>query len=311
MGLSQLPKTNEYLLHSTRLPDGGIILAVNYFLISLNYALMVIIPIIVALFIHRKTGASWRLFLIGAVTFIVSQVFHIPFNWAVEQTGLLPTDLSTWRNLLIVALFLGLSAGVFEETARYLSYRFWAKDARSWSRGLMLGAGHGGIEAILLGVLATVSFVSLIVTVNNEALLNAVPAEQRGLVTESLTTILETPWYGLLLGAVERVFAIAAHLAMSLLVLQVFLRKSIIWLFLSIGYHALFNAVAVVSVSRLGPYATEGILAVLSLFSLFIIFRLHTPEPGPTEPEPLPVPLPADPLELEPTAEAIERSRFN
>ena len=66
------------------------------------------------------------------------------------------------RDRIIYAVFLGLSAGVFEETARYLTYRFWAKDARSWSRGLMLGAGHGGSEAILVGALAAVNFVALL-----------------------------------------------------------------------------------------------------------------------------------------------------
>jgi uncharacterized membrane protein YhfC len=281
---------------------------VNYILLAINYALMILIPIGVAVYIHRRTKASWRLFFIGAVTFILSQVFHIPFNWLVEQTGVLPDSLETTANLLIVAGFLGLSAGVFEETARYLMYRFWAKDARSWSRGLMLGAGHGGIEAILLGALAAVGIIGLVMTANNEAVMSTIPADQQALITESLAGILDQPWYALLLGAVERVFAIAAHLALSILVLQVFLRGSIRWLFLAIGYHALFNMIAVVAVSRVGPYATEGLLGLFSLMSLLIIFKFRTPEPEPVEPEPLPeVITPA----LQPTDEAIERSRFN
>lgn len=310
MGLSQLSNISWDWLHSTPLPDGGIILSVSYFLLTLNYALMLVIPILVAVFIRRKTGAAWRYFFIGAVTFIVSQVFHIPFNWFIQQTGLLPTDLSSWTNLLIVAAFLGLSAGVFEEGARYLTYRYWAKDARSWSRGLMLGAGHGGIEAILVGVLAAVGFAGLLITANSEALLNSVPADQRTLVSESLAGILNTPWYGLLLGAAERLFAVAAHLALSVMVLQVFLRGSLRWLFLAIGYHALFNMIAVVSAARIGPYATEGLLALFSLLSLFIIFRLRSPEPIEVETQPLPLPS-DEPLELQPTAETLDRTRYN
>lgn len=282
----------------------------SYFLLSVNYALMVIIPVILGIIIHRRTGASWRLFFIGAVTFILAQVFHIPFNWAVGQTGLLPDNLDTTANLLITAAFLGLSAGVFEETARYLSYRFWAKDARSWSRGLMLGAGHGGIEAILTGVLAAVGFVGLVLTASNETLLNALPAEERAIVTDSLATLLNTPWYGLLLGALERVFAIAAHLAMSLLVLQVFLRRSILWLFAAIGYHTMLNMVGVIGVTRYGPYVTEGLLALTALASLFIILRLRTPEPEAPEPEPLAALPTVDTLNLEPTAETLDRSKF-
>ncbi len=92
----------------------------NTALLSINYALMILIPIVVAIFIRRRTGAPWRLFFIGAVTFIASQVLHIPFNAVVLRSGLLSTDTTVWSSLIIYAVFLGLSAGVFEETARYL-----------------------------------------------------------------------------------------------------------------------------------------------------------------------------------------------
>jgi len=284
-------------------------LSVTYFLLLLNFALMLVIPIGVAMFIHRRTGAAWRLFFIGTVTFILSQVFHIPFNWVVQRAGLLPGNLESWANLLLMAAFLGLSAGLFEETARYLTYRYWAKDARSWSSGLMLGAGHGGIESILLGLLGAVNIVGLLVTLNSEALLSAIPAEQQALINATVANLLATPWYGLLLGAAERVFAIAAHLALSVMVLQVFRRGSLRWLFLAIGYHAVFNMLAVIAVTRVGPYATEGLLAVFSLLSLFIIFKLRSPDPVPVELEPLPSPL-IDPANLEPTDDVIDRSRY-
>ena len=284
----------------------------NTALLSINYALMILIPIVVAIFIRRRTGAPWRLFFIGAVTFIASQVLHIPFNAVVLRSGLLSTDTTVWSSLIIYAAFLGLSAGVFEETARYLTYRFWAKDARSWSRGLMLGAGHGGIEAILVGALAAVNFVALLAAVNNETAMNALPADQRSLVTGALAQIMDAPTGTLLLGAVERVFAITAHLAMSLLVLQVFLRRNIAWLFASIGFHTLLNMVAVIAASRLSPFATEGIIGLFALLALVIIFRLRTPEPEPApEPEALPPPADAAALDLRPTDDAFDRSRYS
>ena len=284
----------------------------NTALLSINYALMILIPIVVAIFIRRRTGAPWRLFFIGAVTFIASQVLHIPFNAVVLRSGLLSTDTTVWSSLIIYAAFLGLSAGVFEETARYLTYRFWAKDARSWSRGLMLGAGHGGIEAILVGALAAVNFVALLAAVNNETTMNVLPADQRSLVTNALAQIMDAPTGTLLLGAVERVFAITAHLAMSLLVLQVFLRRNIAWLFASIGFHTLLNMVAVIAASRLSPFATEGIIGLFALLALVIIFRLRTPEPEPApEPEALPPPADAAALDLRPTDDALDRSRYS
>lgn len=281
-----------------------------YILLALNSILMVIIPIAAAIIIRRKTGAGWRLFFIGAATFIFSQILHIPFNWLVGKTGLLPTDLSIGMNLLIVAVFLGLSAGVFEEGSRYLAYRFWAKDARSWSRGMMLGAGHGGIEAILLGLILLINNFSLLMVANNATLMSTIPAGQQATIMSTAQQILQLPWYGVLLGAVERLFAVIAHLAMSVLVLQAFLRGSIRWLFLSIGFHGMLNAVAVIVAQRWGNYAAEGAMALITILSLFIIFRLRTPEPVGHEPEPSPL-SDAEPLALQPTDEIIDRSRYN
>ena len=284
----------------------------NTILLSINFGLMILIPIIVAIFIRRRTAAPWRLWVIGAATFIASQVLHIPFNFVVQRSGLLPSDLTVTTNLILYAAFLGLSAGVFEETARYLTYRFWARDARSWSRGLMLGAGHGGIEAIAVGALAAVNFVALLLAVNNETAMSALPADQRQLVADALAQITNAPAATLLLGAVERVFAITAHLAMSLLVLQVFLRRNIAWLFASIGFHTLLNMVAVIAAARVSPFVTEGIIGLFALLALFIIFRLRTPEPEPAPPpEPLPPPADAESLDLWPTDDTLDRSRYS
>ncbi len=100
---------------------------------------------------------------------------------------------------------------------------------------------------------------------------------------------------------------------MSLLVLQVFLRRNIAWLFASIGFHTLLNMVAVVAAARLSPFATEGIIGLFALLALFIIFRLRAPEPVALQPElaPLPPPVDADALELKPSDDALDRSRYS
>ncbi|HOU42492.1 MAG TPA: YhfC family glutamic-type intramembrane protease [Promineifilum sp.] len=279
-------------------------------LLTINYSLMILVPATLAVFIWRRTGAPWRFFFMGAVTFVLSQVLHIPFNAVVQRSGLLPATTAT-AGLLITALFLGLSSGVFEEVARYLTYRFWARDARTWSRGLMLGAGHGGSEAIILGVLGAVSTFSLLAVANNEVAMNALPAEQRQVVADALAQVVNMPAPMLILGAVERVFAIACHLAMSLLVLQVFLRRNIGWLFVSIGFHAALNMVSVIAVSRVGPYWTEVVVGLFALLAVVIVFRLRGPEPAEPEPTPLPPPVDADALSLQPSDDALDRSRYS
>jgi len=45
---------------------------------------------------------------------------------------------------------------------RWFAYRFIVPGARTWPQGPMLGAGHGGAEAIILGGLAGYSLVHAI-----------------------------------------------------------------------------------------------------------------------------------------------------
>ena len=281
-----------------------------YFLLSLNFLLMIAMPLALGWFIARRRGASWRLFGIGAVTFIAAQVFHIPFNFLVDRSGILPENLSIVTNLVIVALFLGLSAGVFEEGARYLAYRYWARDARTWGKGLMLGAGHGGVESIIVGLLGGINFVAL-AAMRSGALLEQMPAEQLPLVEAQIEALFATPLHLALLGAVERIFALTAHLALSLMVMQVFTRGRIRWLLAAILWHTLLNAVAVFAINTWDAVVTEALIGVIALLSLGIIFWLREPEPIEEELEPLPEAGPAPPLAAKVTEEALDRSRYS
>ena len=253
-----------------------------YALYSLNVLLMFVLPLALATVIARRRPAGWALFGIGAATFVGAQLFHIPFNWLVDSAGYLPDPEASRRNLLLVAAFAGLSAGFFEEVARYLAYRFWARDARSWGAGLMMGAGHGGIEAILVGLVAAVN-VGFLFGFRHGYFTGIIPAEALPLVQEQVTALFSAPLYQTVLGAVERLFALCVHLSLSLLVMQVFTRGRVLWLLLAIGWHALLDAVAVFAVGTWGIVTTEGLIGVLALLSVGIIWRLY--EPAGLEPE--------------------------
>jgi uncharacterized membrane protein YhfC len=280
------------------------------FLLFLNFALMIVLPVLVGIFIHRRWGPSWRLYFIGLATFIGSQLLHIPFNWLIiNRLQLIPTDTAVTSSLIILAVFLGLSAGVFEEGARYLTYRFWAKDARTWAKGMMLGAGHGGIEAILLGSLGLINFVVLL-GLSQGYFTSLIPAEQMGLVDAQIAEMFGLPWHMAVLGAVERAFAICLHLALSVMVLQVFLRRNILWLLAAILWHAAVNATAVYAASTTDPITTEILIGIYALLSLGIIYWLYEPNPAEPEIEPLPAVEPVQPVAIEPTAESLDKSKY-
>ena len=61
----------------------------------LNPLLMIALGLGLGVFFGRRLGAEWRLFGIGAVTFIASQVFHIPFNGRALTPALATLGLNT------------------------------------------------------------------------------------------------------------------------------------------------------------------------------------------------------------------------
>ena len=281
-----------------------------YPLVILNVVLMIVLPILLAAQIQRWRQPGWGLFGIGAVTFIVSQIFHIPFNGLIERSDLLP-DAQQGGGLIIVALFYGFSAGLFEEVARYITFSRWAAKARSWGQGLMLGAGHGGIEAIILGCLGVIQVLNIYLIRSGSVPTDQISADQLALINQQIDSLLALPWYNLILGAVERLFALTCHLALSLLVMQCFVRGQRRWLWLAVGWHAFLDAVAVFGLIRFGPLTTEGLIGLVALLSLGIIFWLRSPEPVEMALEPLPEVGPAGPLNLEITADSLDNSKYN
>jgi uncharacterized membrane protein YhfC len=235
------------------------ILTVTYFL---NGFLMIAMPVGLTIYLTRKFKRGWRLFWIGAATFLFSQVVHIPFNALVNPVFNQTAFIGLPRILQNVTLsfFLGLSAGVFEELSRYAMYRWWAKEARSWGTGLLVGAGHGGIEAIVLGILVLYGYVQMLV-VRGVDISTLVTADRVELAKTQIMAYWSAPWYMTLLGALERLFTIPLHLACSVLVLQAFTRRKFWWVGLAILYHALADGVAVYF-SRVGftAVALEGIM---------------------------------------------------
>lgn len=288
---------------------------------SLNGLLMLVFPILIGIFLTRRFHLGWRIWWIGGATFVLSQVGHIPFNawfFGLFNKGVLALPSPAWE-LPVFALLGGLSAGVFEECARYAAYRWWAKDARTWGKGLLMGAGHGGMEAILLGAIVLYTFFYML-AIRGTDLSTLVPAEQLTLAQQQVSAYWSAPWGLTLMGAVERAFTIPFHIACSVIVLQVIQRKQMRWLLLAIAYHTFLNAsIAFLAWSLLqaypwGSYAVESLLGLTVLLDLFIIFKLRTPEPEEAfeTPSPLPDPVTALSLsEIPETPESLDNTRYN
>jgi uncharacterized membrane protein YhfC len=262
-----------------------------YILYPLNALLMMAMPIALGVWLWRKTKASWALFGLGAVTFIGSQVVHIPLNAGLTALfkAIWPSPQPQWWHIPFNAVVLGLTAGLCEEFARYIGYRWLARQARAWRDALMLGAGHGGTEAIILGGLVVLGFVNMVILRDMDLTKLGLTGNLLAQTQNQVTAYWSAPWYMALLGAVERLLAILVQVSLAVLVLQVFARRDGRWLVVAIGYHLCVDALAVVGVySKWPPLVIEATLVPFALVSLLIILRLRPrgEQLVPPEPEP-------------------------
>jgi uncharacterized membrane protein YhfC len=247
--------------------------------------LEILFPIVFAIWFMRWTRAQgkplrWQVIVVGAAAFLLAQVLHIPFLSAVSPlvTRSLPENV----RVLGQAVYLGLAAGVFEETARAICYALLKDKARSWNGGVALGIGHGGAEAaIFIGLSGLVNFIYLLYVRGNPQVIAGNAQAQI-----AVASYWASAWYVPLVGVVERVSAFVLQIGLSLLVLQAFTRRNPAWFVLAVLWHALIDAVAVFGgLSGWGVILLEGVVAVGALVSVWFSLALRPHEATGSDPE--------------------------
>jgi uncharacterized membrane protein YhfC len=289
----------------------------DVFVRVVNGLLMMMVPIVLAAVLSRRWRLPRRIFWLGVGTFIGSQVLHIPFNRFVLQplmTALGLEGVSAGLPFALVAVLLGLSAGVFEESARYLVYRRFLPREDRWRGAVFYGAGHGGVESFLVGILALYVLLQAL-ALRGADLSLTVPAEQVQLAEQQLSVYWSAPWHAALLGAVERILALVFQISLAVMVLQSVKRRNRWWLAAAIAWHAFVDAVAVFAAQIWGVYWAEACILCAAILSLWILWRLWEPVPRAMDvesPAPVPHPVVAQDLEQSPDLlrESMERSRY-
>jgi len=154
-------------------------------------------------------------FLLGVLTFVGSQMLiRIPILQYLEMNSSNYKEFSILYPVLF-SIIIGLSAGVFEELARYVMMRFLMKQ-RTWQSGFLFGAGHGGVEAVLF-----VGISSLMILFSPTAVMY------------------NTDFF---IGGIERFFAIMLHIGLSIIVLQGVVQRKFRFVLIAILIHGFVDA---------------------------------------------------------------------
>lgn len=226
------------------------------------------IPVVLLIY-YRKKGADILPFFIGCTVFVIFALFLEPLMHQLVLK-VLPVGKTIMGNTLLYALYGGLAAGVFEETGRFLAFKTVLKKKLGNDRNaLMYGAGHGGIEAILVLGFAYIGNIVMSVLIN-AGQTDLLTATATGEAAEQLKTVLDsltaTAPYTYLLGIVERIVAITTHICLSVLVWFAVKKPGKGWLFpLAILLHAALDGILVILAAHLPAAAVEGCLVVMAL----------------------------------------------
>jgi uncharacterized membrane protein YhfC len=284
----------------------------------IQYPLMLFLPIVVGWWLRRRYGVGWGVWLAGAGTFILSQIVHLPLNYALGLLGG-GRGVGLWP-LVPLALVAGLSAGVCEEGARWLVLTALAKRTCTWRAGLQYGAGHGGAEAIIFGVLALISFIAMLALRTLDPAMLKLAGAVADQAQAAAAQYWAQPWHLPVLAGLERVFAIILQITLAVLVVRAVARRQIGYLLAAVALHTTIDFWAVWASATLGALWLEVGAAAAAAACLWLILRLReeTPAPGalpveaaPVEPAP-PAPTVLTPrtLSLAELARRADESRF-
>lgn len=207
--------------------------------------------------------------LIGAGTFIV-------FALILEQilhTIMLPV---VQHSVLMYTVYGALAAGIFEETGRFVAYKSLMRNNLSVKNGIMMGIGHGGIEAIILVGLTYFSYAALTIMVNSQGLEpviellaagNPDAVEPTRTQLEALTQI---GFANMAMSLYERLLAMTFHVCLSVIVYHSVAKIGKLWLYpLAILLHAAMDAPAAL-------YQTGALPSVMFVEILMTVFTAFT-----------------------------------
>jgi uncharacterized membrane protein YhfC len=248
----------------------------------LSIIVMIGLPIALAVFVTRKFKISWWVVLTGVLTFVVSQALRIPANLGINallSKGVITIPDSNWAPVFYGVLA-GLMAGLFEESARWVGFKFLKSKAEKFGSSLALGVGHGGMESILLCVLGTAATLATVLFYNPAAqLAKGTSSDQIQYMLVQIQQFWLNPAISGLLPGIERVIAISTQILLSILVWKAVVDRSFIWFAMAVLYHLVIDAVAVfLQGIGWGSWSIEGVLSIFLLINVFLIYRFYREE---------------------------------
>lgn len=236
--------------------------------LALNALLGLSLPLGLLFYLRKKLPSPVTPFFAGCLTFFLAVMVMESMFHSLVLTG--PFGQKIWETPWLYALYGGLAAGIFEETGRLLAMKLLKKKYPQPQTALMYGAGHGGIEVLLvMGITMAQNLVyALMVNAGQtQAILAPLPQAQAEVLSSGLESLATTPAAMFLISPLERIIALVLHMCLSVLV----------WRAVTGKFYLYFAAIGVLLQQYgVNVLAIELCLAAIDMALVFWVKRIYT-----------------------------------
>lgn len=206
------------------------------------------VPMTGMIYLAIKKKLSFKAVAVGVFLYVIfaeilEQLLHV------FVLGMNYQESYIYKSPILFMLYGGLSAGIFEETARLIGFRFLlkVKDNESGYTGLSYGFGHGGFESVMTGGIASIYNLIMLFMINSGALSKLIVQDPANAdtVNKTIEAMTGIPDYNFLLTGVERFAALVIQISLSLIVLKAVKEKKLKYFFYAVIMHAVVDFPAV------------------------------------------------------------------
>ena len=239
-------------------------------------SLLVSLAAVIAVFVYgrKKLHAPVASFFVGVGTFVLfALVLESLLHNLIYPT---PAGQKIWGSTWLYALYGGAAAALFEETGRIFAAKTFLRRRNDPVNAYMYGAGHGGVEALTVGVVTQISNLSLAATINagkaGELLSTLSGAQYDSALAQLRALCGESPAF--FLAGYERILAITFHICLSLILFRGLREHRRGLVVLCYGLHFALDAITVLIDKAFGMIVAEASLTVFVLLVVLLTMKL-------------------------------------
>lgn len=188
-------------------------------------ALAFVIPVVMIAAWKMRTRKSLVPFFIGAFIFVVFArgLEMLPHTLFILTDN--PVSRVVTGNVVLYALYGGLAAGIFEESGRFLAYRYLLKKHTAKETAITYGIGHGGAECMLILGVGYIQYYFYGQLINNGTISEMMQsyqgnADAQASLQAMVDSVSSLTRFGCWMAGWERISAMMLQIALSVLVFQ-------------------------------------------------------------------------------------------